>query len=110
MCVCVISLFPCQAYILFPSRVKHINEVTGKSTATHAKILSPDCVNIYQFPVSIQVCVCVRTCMRACIYVCAHMCVILFLAIKFLYCSFPTAVKRAHDLHSLIDYSFEMIN
>ena len=33
-------------------RVKHISEVTGKSTATHAKILSPDCVDIYQFPVS----------------------------------------------------------
>ncbi|XP_029418810.1 DTW domain-containing protein 1 isoform X2 [Nannospalax galili] len=30
--------------------IKHPNETDGKSTAVHAKLLAPDCVNIYTYP------------------------------------------------------------
>ena len=30
--------------------VKHPGEVEGKSTAVHAKLLSPDCVDIHIYP------------------------------------------------------------
>lgn len=33
-------------------RVKHQQELVGKSTATHACILAPDQVKLYEFPVS----------------------------------------------------------
>jgi len=49
MCILLPYYMPYYAGIC---RVKHKEETSGKSTSAHAKILSPDWVTIYQYPVS----------------------------------------------------------
>lgn len=47
----MVHLFDVCLWLTFS--VKHWKEVDGKSTATHAKILAPDRVTIYEFPTSV---------------------------------------------------------